>query len=202
MIYVLIGITLLAAMSPGPDFIVVMKNALKWKIQGYMTALGVVSAILIHIAYCVAGIGIIISQSILLFQVIKIFGALYLLYLSYQLLKSKKDTWAKVVTAKAQEKNYFNAFKEGFITNVMNPKATLFFLSVFTQVISPETSIFLQSIYGVTMAVTAGIWFITLTTIINFSFIQKYISAIQYYLNKIMWAFLAILWVKILFSWK
>lgn len=92
MIYVLIGITLLAAMSPGPDFIVVMKNALKGKAQGYMTALGVASAILIHIAYCVAGIGIIISQSILLFQVIKIFGALYLLYLSYQLLKSKKNT--------------------------------------------------------------------------------------------------------------
>jgi threonine/homoserine/homoserine lactone efflux protein len=68
----------------------------------------------------------------------------------------------------------------------MNPKATLFFLSVFTQVISPETSHITQGIYGIIMASTAGIWFLTLTTIINFQFIQKYISQIQYYLNKIM----------------
>jgi len=91
MLYLLISITLLAAMSPGPDFFIVMKNALRSKLSGYATSLGVACAILVHVAYCIAGVGIIISQSIILFQVIKILGALYLLYLSYQLLKAKKQ---------------------------------------------------------------------------------------------------------------
>lgn len=198
MIYILISITLLAAMSPGPDFIVVMKNAIHWRKQWYFTALWVACAILIHIAYCVAWVGIIISQSVLLFQVIKVLWALYLLYLAYQLLRSGKSEETQM--KKESTLSAVWAFKEGFITNAMNPKATLFFLSVFTQVISPETSTITQALYGLTMAITAGIWFATLTTIINFPLIQKNISKVQNYLNKIFGIFLVILWLKILFQ--
>lgn len=196
MIYLLISITLLAAMSPGPDFIVVMKNAIYWKKQWYFTALGVACAIMIHISYCALWIGIIISQSIILFQIIKILWALYLLYLSYQLLKSKPEQETKSI--KVTSLDISRAFRQWFLTNVMNPKATLFFLSVFTQVISPGTTIVSQFLYGWVMALTAGIWFSVLTTIINLKYIMKNISKIQNYLNKIFWVFLAFIWFKIL----
>ena len=196
MIYLLISITLLAAMSPWPDFIVVMKNAIYWKRQWYFTALWVACAIMIHISYCALWIGIIISQSIILFQIIKVLWALYLIFLSYQLLKSK---WVQDSNIKpGQALSNIWAFRQGFITNAMNPKATLFFLSVFTQLISPDTSISTQFLYGIVMALTAGTWFAILTTIINLKLVMQNILKIQNYLNKIFWVFLAILGLKIL----
>lgn len=62
------------------------------------------------------------------------------------------------------------------MTNALNPKATLFFLSVFTQVISPETPVFTQALYGVMMAGIVGTWFVVLTTIMNFALVKKHIS--------------------------
>lgn len=101
-ILILASITLLAAISPGPDMIVVVKNAIKSHILGYMTALGVGLAIFVHIGYCIAGIGLIISQSILLFSIIKVLGALYLLYIAYQLFRAKKEEIGAIENTKNQ----------------------------------------------------------------------------------------------------
>ena len=195
---ILASITLLAAISPGPDMVVVMKNAIKSTRLGYMTALGVWLAILIHIAYCIAWVGLIISQSIVLFSLIKTLGALYLLYLSYQLFRAKKEGSTHIEASKNQTN--FSAFREGFLTNAMNPKATLFFLSVFTQVIDPHTLIVTQVMYGVMMASIVWIWFMILTTIMNFSLVKKHLTKVQYYLHKVMWALLLFLGIKILTS--
>lgn len=197
-ILILASITLLAAISPGPDMIVVVKNAIKSSKLGYATALGVGLAIFIHVTYCIAWVGIIISQSILLFSIIKILGALYLLYIAYQLFHSKREALAEVWTT--SNTTLFAAFREGFVTNVLNPKATIFFLSVFTQVINPDTSILAQALYGLMMASIVGSWFMILTTIINFSLVKSHIASVQYYLNKVMWGLLALLGIKILFS--
>jgi threonine/homoserine/homoserine lactone efflux protein len=173
-ILILASITLLAAISPGPDMIVVLKNAMKSSKLGYMTALGVGLAILIHVAYCIAGVGLIISQSIILFSVIKTLGAIYLLYIAYQLFRAKRESIGDI--EKTDNTSLLSAFREGFVTNTLNPKATLFFLSIFTQVISPETPIITQALYGVMMASIGGVWFMILTTIVNFSLVKKHIS--------------------------
>ena len=182
---ILASITLLAAISPGPDMIVVVKNAIVSRKLGYMTAVGVGLAVLIHVAYCIAGVGIIISQSILLFSVVKTIGALYLLYIAYQLFRSKKENVSSA-DGVTQDNSLFSAWREGFLTNVLNPKATLFFLSVFTQVIDPKTSPMTQIEYGIIMAGIVGIWFCILTTIISTPAIKKNISNVQFYLNKVM----------------
>lgn len=198
---ILASITLLAAIFPGPDMIVVVKNAIKSQKLGYMTALGVGLAIFVHVAYCIAWVGIIISQSVLLFSIIKILGALYLLYIAYQLFSSGKSETQNIAAA-STDQTLLSAFREGFITNVMNPKATLFFLSVFTQVISPETALVTQGLYGTMMAGVVWIWFMILTTIINIAYIRSHIASVQYYLNKVMGGLLIFLGLKILFSAK
>lgn len=86
----LMSITLLAAMSPGPDMIVVIKNSILSRRLGVYTALGIASAIFIHVGYCIAGVGVIVSQSIMLFSIVKILGALYIIYIAWQLLRAKK----------------------------------------------------------------------------------------------------------------
>lgn len=91
--FVTIGIiSLLAAMSPGPDFAVVTKNSLFGsRTTGLYTAVGVGLGIFLHVGYSLVGIGLVISQSIFIFSIIKYVGAAYLLYLGYQLLKVKKE---------------------------------------------------------------------------------------------------------------
>ncbi len=197
-ILILASITLLAAISPGPDMMVVVKNAMKSSALGYMTALGVGLAVFVHVAYCIAGIGLIISQSLLLFSIIKVLGALYLLYISFQLFRSGRGEAQKIISGK--EQRLLMSLREGFLTNVMNPKATIFFLSVFTQVIDPTTSILTQVFYGTMMATIVAVWFIILTTIMNIRYIKSHISSIQYYLNKVMWVLLAGIGVKILLT--
>ncbi len=197
-ILLLASITLLAAISPGPDMIVVLKNAMRSKKLGYMTALWVGLAVMVHVGYCIAGIGLVISKSVILFSIIKILGACYLLYIAYQLLRSWKDKEQTV--EKGKEVTLFGAFREGFLTNVMNPKATLFFLSVFTLVIEPTTPILTQWFYWVIMASVVWIWFLILTSIMNISLVKSHISGVQYYLNKFMGWLLAFIGIKILLS--
>lgn len=164
---ILFPITLLAVISPGPDFIIVMKNALWSRAHGAMSALGISNAIFIHVTYCIAGVGLVISKSIVLFSIIKTIGAIYLLYLAYQLIRSKKRENEVQLEAKTGQISLFQSYKEGFLANVLNPKATLFFLAVYSQVITPGTPILVQVGYGAFMSLIALSWFVFLSWSVN-----------------------------------
>ena len=156
---IIFSLVLIAAISPGPDLLIVLRNSLgAGRRSGLQTALGIALAIYIHIAYSMLGIALIISQSILLFNLIKYAGAAYLLWLGYKALKSKG--W-QITSEEARnpDKTFFRSFSQGFVTNALNPKATLFFLALFTQVMDPSTSLTVQFWYGTICAMTAGTWF-------------------------------------------
>jgi RhtB (resistance to homoserine/threonine) family protein len=197
-------ISLLAAMSPGPDFIVVTKNSLSGsRSVGLYTAIGVGLGILSHVTYSLIGIGVVISQSIIVFSIIKYLGALYLFYLAYQLFKMRKadsnDIKPDVAIAQLTK---WQALKEGFFTNSLNPKATLFFLSIFTQVIDPGTPLFIQGLLGVEVAVIVGVWFCTLSLIITHKTVAKTFHKAHYYLMKAMGGALVLLGIKLAFENK
>lgn len=194
------AISLLAAMSPGPDFAVVTKNSLfNSRKIGLFTAIGVGLGIFLHVAYSLVGIGLIISQSILLFSIIKYIGALYLLYLGFQLLMAKREQ--NEVSGEKINKHVSigAALREGFFTNALNPKATLFFLSIFTQVVDPETPLLIQALLGTEVAVIVGLWFVLLTLLITYSPVKNLFSRVHYYLMKIMGGALILLGVKLAF---
>lgn len=193
-------IALLAAISPGPDFVVVVKNTLNARRVGLMTAFGVGFGILVHVTYSLLGIGLIISQSILLFSLIKYAGAAYLLYLGIQLLRAKKGEDALKKMAGVEKRGGISSWRalgEGFMTNALNPKATLFFLSIFTQVIHPETPLIVQGMYGVEVALVVGIWFSALALFLTMTPIRSKFSRIQYYLSKVMGGMLIAFGIKL-----
>ncbi len=202
-ILIVVIITFLASMSPGPDFILVVKNNILYSLRnGIFTSIGVWVWVLVHVAYCIAWVWILISQSILLFNIIKVLGALYLLYLAYLLLTAKKQDKNISVdkNQKGKEKTAYWFFLEGFLTNVLNPKATIFFLSVFTQVLEPWLSIGFQFILGLTMMWVVTIWFILLSVFLNNKYIKSSLHWFQYWVEKVMWTILAFLWIKVLLS--
>jgi threonine/homoserine/homoserine lactone efflux protein len=196
-------IILLAAISPGPDFIVVMKNAISHeKKAGLWTSLGISLGNTVHVTYCIIGIGAIITRSIIIFQTIKIGGALYLLYLAYKLIRAPKTSEKEVtqITAESSPRSYTSYLAEGFRANVLNPKATVFILSLFTQAIPINASLGFKLALGAELVGIVGLWFCILSLGINTGYIQQRIHGIKYYVEKTMGVVLAGLGLKVLLS--
>lgn len=152
---------LLAVASPGPDFAVVVRESVtRGQRSGSWTAFGVGCGIGLHVSYSLLGIGLIVSQSILLFNLFKWLAAGYLFYLGFQALRARPATVGDIaVTGAGEPLSRRRAFTIGFVTNGLNPKATLFFLSLFTVVIDPHTPLAVQAGYGLYLALATGAWF-------------------------------------------
>ena len=153
---------LLAVASPGPDFAVVVRESVtQGRRAGSWTALGVGCGIFVHVAYSLLGIGLIVSQSIVLFNLFKWLAAGYLIYLGWRALRARPMNPDVPGETNAQvARSAWRAFVIGFVTNGLNPKATLFFLSLFTVVISPDTPLLVQAGYGVYLAAATALWFL------------------------------------------
>ncbi len=131
--YEILGSFLVASMlltiMPGPDIIYVLVQSLaNGKKYGIVTSLGLVSGILIHTSLVAFGVSALIKQSENIYFAIKLFGALYLLYLAYLTFNSNEEI---SLNAKVEKKSFLNLYKQGFIMNVLNPKVSIFFLAFF-----------------------------------------------------------------------
>ena len=125
---------LFAVMSPGPDFALIIRQSFCYDRKiSIITSIGIGIGILLHISLCITGISIIISKSIYLFNIIKISGGLYLIFLGLKsLLKKPPANLEGRLEPPKDKPNKVNAFSEGLFTNILNPKATLFFLSLYS----------------------------------------------------------------------
>lgn len=163
---------LFAVASPGPDFAIVLKQSLTYgRRTAIWTSIGVGAAILLHVGYSLLGLGLVLRGSPTWFAVAKYAGAAYIAWLGVQSLRAKprgeapepgRPGGAGVVgnvipTARA-------AFATGFLTNALNPKVTLFFVSLFVVVVSPQTPKLIQAGYGLWMALATMAWFSLVAT--------------------------------------
>ncbi len=193
-------ISFLAAVSPGPDFAVVVKNCFKGAFKaGFFTALGVSAALFIHITYCVLGIAILILESPLLFRVLQYLGALYLFYLGVQLLREKRKTSLGQAAYKEGKKRVA-AFRDGFLCNLLNPKATFFVLSLFTQFIAPSMGLLEKFFIASILPLVGLAWFIFLSYVITHQLIQKQFLQFQFAIVKVMGIALCLLAVYLFLS--
>jgi RhtB (resistance to homoserine/threonine) family protein len=182
---IILTATFIAMVSPGPDFLITMRNALGvGRASGIATAIGIGCAIFVHVGYSVVGIAVLISQSILLFSIIKYLGAAYLIWMGIGALRSQGWEMA-VEKAKNKHKSLKKSFTEGFVTNVLNPKATLFFLALFTQVIAPETPLSWQLIYGTSIALVVMAWFSTVSVLLTQPKIRAKLSAMSIWIDRV-----------------
>lgn len=124
-----LGASILLTLAPGPDIIYVLVQSItNGKRSGILTALGLVSGILIHTSLVAFGVSAIIRQTPTLFLAIKIIGAAYLLFLAIQVYRSSGEI--QFSTDSVPKKRAFQLIRRGFIMNVINPKVTLFFLAL------------------------------------------------------------------------
>lgn len=130
--------TSILALSPGPDNVFVLTQSIvNGKKYGLATVFGLISGCLIHTTLLAFGVSAIIKQSENLFFVIKLFGAIYLLYLAYKVYQS--DANIILSNENAVQKTTTQLFKQGFVMNVLNPKVSIFFLAFFPGFLFSET---------------------------------------------------------------
>ena len=191
---------LLAVASPGPDLAVMLRQALaQSRRNALLTAIGIGLGILVHVTYSLLGIGLLIQQSLTLFTVLKVIGALYLTWIAIQCLKSRPGG-IHVETRGAKVQSAPAAFRLGFLTNTLNPKATLFFVSLFSVVISPGTPVAVQLGYGFYMAIATGLWFAGVAVFFTLPRVRRAFDRFGHWLDRIMGGVLLILAGQLLFS--
>ncbi|MFH8754267.1 LysE family translocator [Streptomyces atroolivaceus] len=151
-------ITVLAVISPGADFAMVVRNScLYGRRTGLLGAAGVAAGVLVHVTYTMLGVGLLIASSTTLFTAIKLAGAVYLVYVGVRTFLDRGE-----LTVDLDGKSGLSglgALRTGFLTNVLNPKTTLFVVSTFTQVVGPDTALWQQAGYGLFMSLAHFGWF-------------------------------------------
>jgi len=163
-------IHLLAVMSPGPDFVMVLKNALQYdKKTAIYTSLGISMGIAVHILYSVGGVAYLLQHNTKVFAIVKIMGAIYIMYIGWKTLRTPLKK-IDITTAKSLQKlSPKAAFKIGFLTNVLNPKASLFFLSLFSLVIPQNTPFWTLIVISLMLIGVTFLWF----TLVSYIFTSK-----------------------------
>lgn len=204
---------LLAVMSLGPDFIMVSRNSLLHSRRiGVLSAFGAALGVLLHVTYSLIGIGYVISQSIVLFSTLKLLSAAYLVYIGFQCLRAKPAAAGAGQHGDAahhapagQGKKPLTpggAIRMGFLTEATNPKATLFFFAVFTQVINVHTPKLVQVLYGLEMSAATFLWFATVATVVSHDVVRTKFNAVQHRMEHVFGVLLVALGIKVALSRK
>ena len=159
-ILVILSVTFLVMVTPGPDMVLVLRNTFAGgRRAGLQTSMGILCGNLVHITYSVLGIGLLISRSILTFSALKYAAAAYLIYLGITSVRSgTRSLNASDIQGGRLTRSWF---VQGFVNNVLNPKGALFYLGVFTTVITPETSPSAMVLLIFTMMLVSGSFWAT-----------------------------------------
>lgn len=145
---------------PGPDFVVAVRNTLTYgRRAGLWAALGFGCGVAVHATYTLFGIAALIAQSILLFNLLKYAGAAYLIYMGWKAIRSNGFSSDPAMPPGDAALDGLTAFRSGFVTNLLNPKASLFFLALFTQIVDPHTPGTIQILFGFTCVAMVILWF-------------------------------------------
>jgi RhtB (resistance to homoserine/threonine) family protein len=157
---VLTAVHLLAAASPGPDFAYVTRQSLvQGRRAGLLASLGIALGLSIHIVYSAAGLAAVIAHSAQWMTFIKLIGAGYLFWLGYKGLRSGAGAPAAAGAPAPLPTSAWRQVGGGFLCNAFNPKAPIYFLALFTVVLSPGLPVPTLIIYGAWIMLLQWLWF-------------------------------------------
>ncbi len=152
--YLFLSVSILVNLSPGPDMLYTAARSVSQGTKaGILSTLGIFTGCLFHITAAVFGLSKIIEESVLLFSMIKYAGAAYLVYLGLKSLLKKRKNENGI--RQLSSLSYRKIFLQGMITNLLNPKVAIFFLSFLPQFINPHSPYLKEQIAFL------GLWFDT-----------------------------------------
>ena len=193
-----VSITLLAVVSPGADFAMVTRNSLLYgRRAGLLTSAGIALGVQLHVLYSMLGVALLIRTSPGWFWAIKLAGAAYLVYVGWQTFRSPS---AAAAQGQGSVLSGAQALRAGFLTNALNPKTTLFVVSVYAQVVGPGTPLAVQIAYGLFMSLAHGVWFGAVSLFLSDARLRSHLLGHQQSINRCIGTLLVGLGVALAFS--
>ena len=199
------SIHLLAAASPGPDFVMVSQQTLSnGRKAGFLCSLGIALGLSVHILYSSFGLAAVIANSATALWVIKILGGSYLIYLGIKGLRAKAATMGGEAEAPPTEAvTKHSAAKSigiGFLCNALNPKAPVYFVSLFTLVLSPDMPLYQLAVYGVWMMIIQLSWFSTVVLLLSNPVVNGRFKRASHWIDRVLGGAMVLLGVKVMAS--
>ena len=235
------SVHLLAAASPGPDFVLVSQQTLaKGRRTGLICSVGITLGLSIHIIYSVLGLATLIAHSQPLLTAIKWLGGSYLIYLGWQGIQAKakkpldsanlvdatdsvvsvsQEALAKQTTSTNHAERSDKAIatkkystkklatdtestavilRRGFFCNVFNPKAPVYFVAIFTLVLSPDIPLWQLAIYGVWMMVLQLAWFSTVVMLLSIPAIHSRFQRFEHWIDRVLGSAMIVLGLNLI----
>lgn len=192
---------LLAAASPGPDFVMVTQQSLsRGRRAGILCSLGIALGLSVHIVYSSLGMAALVSESTTVLAVLKFVAAAYLIYLGVLGLRSRAQPATQPQAAEEARVSGTRLISMGFLCNALNPKAPLYFLSVFTLVLSPSMPLYQIVLYGVWMMLVQFAWFSSVALLLSKPAVKARFQRIGHWVDRLMGGVMLVFGIKLLAS--
>ena len=197
-----------ATISPGPAFVVAVRNAMAYDHRtGIFTAFGLGLGVAVRVLVVLCGLAVLLQHYTFVFDVIRYAGAAYLIYIGGKaiLLTKRRDKAAPgdAIPDVPQAREMISgrkALSVGFFTNLLNPKAVVFFTAVFTQFIGPGTPVSVMMLYGLTSVVIEIAWFSGVAVVLTDRRIKERFLGIVHWVERTCGGLMIGLGVKLAFS--
>ena len=171
----------------------------RWAAAGLLTALGIALGFGVHIVYSVFGLVTLVAQSAPLLTAVKIIGGLYLVYIGYKGIRAKAGGGILEIRAeKAAREPVGKTVWRGVLCNVLNPKAVVYMLSLFTVVLSPAAPMWQMAVYGAWMTLMIFIWFALVALMLSVPAVSRRFSRFGHWIDRVCGGALALLGVKVM----
>lgn len=179
----------LALLSPGPDFVLVVKSAIKNGTKKSMgVAAGIASANAVYIALCLIGVGSLLASSLIIMVALKVAGGVFLIYLAIMALSAKKKDYKDLAFSAIQinqsETTFVKEFITGFMSGILNPKNLLFYLSLFTVVLTKDVNFAFKVGLGIWMTLVVLLWDLSVIYLLSTDKVRRKFSRLAYYFDK------------------
>lgn len=192
-----------ATISPGPAFVVAVRNAMAYdRRTGIFTAFGLGLGVAVHVLVVLCGLAVLLQHYTFVFDFIRYAGAAYLIYIGSKALITRRKPKA-VSTEVVPERAGISARKAvsiGFLTNLLNPKAVVFFTAVFTQFIGPGTPFWVMALYGATSVVIEIAWFSGVAVVLTDRRIKERFMGAVHWVERTCGGLMIGLGIKLAFS--
>jgi RhtB (resistance to homoserine/threonine) family protein len=191
----------LAAASPGPDFVFVSQQTLAGgRRTGLLCSLGIALGLSVHIGYSAFGLATLIAHSADLLWWVKILGGSYLIYLGLRGLRAKALAGSRVPVVQGAPRSALRTVGAGFLCNALNPKAPIYFLSLFTLVLSPDMPLFQLAIFGLWIMFIQLAWFSFVVLVLSIPSINSRFQRAGHWIDRVLGGAMVLLGIKVLLS--
>jgi threonine efflux protein len=191
----------LAAASPGPDFVFVSQQTLaNGRRTGLLCSLGIALGLSVHIAYSAFGLAAIVAHSSELLWWVRILGGSYLIYLGSKGLRARASAGYQIKGTKSSPGSSLKTIGAGFLCNALNPKAPIYFLSLFTLVLAPDMPLYQIAIFGLWIMFIQLCWFSFVVMVLSIPSVNSKFQKAGHWIDRLLGGAMVLLGIKVLLS--